>query len=157
VTSTSDTGTGPLIAVVADDLMWASRLVAAVHQAGATPVRMGTDADVELAFEALALDEHEPSDPDAPPRLVGAIIDLFGHRYDGVEAVRSATAAGLPVVAIAQHDDLETRKLALDAGALRVFSYNKFFQDGPALVARWFVEAPGDDPASDAVDDPEEA
>ena len=72
---------------------------------------------------------------------MGAIVDLFGHRYDGVEAVRRATAAGLPVVAIAQHDDQETRKLALDAGALRVFSYNKFFQDGAALVRRWFVDA----------------
>ncbi len=77
---------------------------------------------------------------------MGAIIDLFGHRYDGVEAVRLATAAGLPVVAITQHDDQETRKLALDAGALRVYSYNKFFQDGPALVTRWFVSETASDP-----------
>jgi CheY-like chemotaxis protein len=152
MTSTAETVTGPLIAVVADDLIWASRLVAAVQQAGATSVRMGTDADVELAFEAVTLMEPDPSDPDAPSRLVGAIIDLFGHRYDGVEAVRLATAAGLPVVAVAQHDDMETRKLALDAGALRVFSYAKFFQDGPSLVKRWFVEAPADDTAEDALD-----
>jgi DNA-binding response OmpR family regulator len=158
VTSTADTAdpAGPLIAVVADDLLWASRLVAAVQRAGATPVRMGTDSDVEHAFEAVMLAEPGPSDPDAPPRLVGAIIDLFGHRYDGVEAVRRATAAGLPVVAIAQHDDLETRKLALDAGALRVFSYNKFFQDGPALVSRWFVDAGAEDTADGADDAPDQ-
>lgn len=136
------------IAVVADDLIWASRLVAAVHQAGAVPVRMGTDRDVELAFESTTPDASAPDAPagddaadagDAAAPIVGAIIDLFGHRYDGVEAVRMATAAGVPVVAIAQHDDQETRKLALDAGAVRVYSYNKFFQDGSALVARWFV------------------
>ena len=157
---TPPTVAGPLIAVVADDLIWASRLLAAVQQAGATPVRMGTDSDVELAFEAVALnpfDPSEPLDPDAPPPLVGAIIDLFGHRYDGVVAVRLATAAGLPVVAIAQHDDQETRKLAIEAGAVRVYSYNKFFQDGASLVSRWFVVAPSDDPDLAGVDDPTEA
>lgn len=146
MTSNPDARTGPLIAVVADDLIWASRLLAAVQQAGATPVRIGTDSDVELAFEAATLAEPDASDPDAAPRLVGAIVDLFGHRYDGVEAVRAATSAGLPVVAIAQHDDQETRKLALEAGAVRVYSYNKFFQDGAALVARWFVADTPEDP-----------
>ncbi|MFN8519492.1 MAG: hypothetical protein U0667_08950 [Chloroflexota bacterium] len=68
------------------------------------------------------------------------IVDLFGHRYDGVEAVRAVRAVGLPVIAVAQHDDQETRGMALDAGALRVFSYNKFFEDGPALVRRWLTE-----------------
>jgi len=160
--TTPDTAAGPLIAVVADDLIWASRLLAAVQQAGATPVRMGTDSDVELAFEAVMRGEPGPTgladpDEDAPSGLVGAIIDLFGHRYDGVTAVRLATAAGLPVVAMAQHDDQETRRLALEAGAVRVYSYNKFFQDGPALVARWFVEAPADDPEQAAADDPNEA
>ncbi len=141
-----DEPSGPLIAVVADDLIWSSRLVSAVHQAGATPVRLGTDSDVELAFEVVLLDEPDASDP--APRLVGAIVDLFGHRYDGVGAVRGACAVGLPVVAVAQHDDLETRKLALEAGAQRVFSYNKFFQDGPALVSRWFIAARPTDPGA---------
>ena len=49
-------------------------------------------------------------------------------------------SAGLPVIAVAQHDDQETRSLALGAGALRVFSYNKFFEDGPSLVRRWLTE-----------------
>jgi DNA-binding response OmpR family regulator len=146
VTTTPDTVAGPLIAVIADDLIWASRLVAAVTQAGATPVRMGTDAEVELAFEAEMLIEPDPDDPDAPTRLVGVIVDLFGHRYDGVDAVRRAAAIGLPVVAITQHDDQETRTLARDAGAVRVYSYNKFFQDGAALVSRWFVAETSEDP-----------
>ena len=128
-----------LVAVVADDLIWASRIVAAVQRAGATPVRMGSDADLAVALEAVMAEEPDPSDPD-PSRIVGAIVDLFGHRYDGVEAVKAVAAVGLPVIAVAQHDDQETRGLALDAGALRVFSYNKFFEDGPALVRRWLTE-----------------
>ncbi len=139
------------IAVVADDLIWASRLVAAVHQAGATPVRLGTDRDIATTVEAVGLEEPAAAEPDTTPRIVGAIVDLFGHRYDGVEAVRQLRAAGLSVMAVSQHDDLDTRKLALDAGALRVFSYNKFFQDGPMLVARWLVAA-NDTPEGPGVD-----
>jgi hypothetical protein len=135
----SEAGTGGLVAVVADDLIWASRLVAAVQRAGATAVRMGSDQDLAFALEAVTLEEPDPDDPD-PRRIVGAIVDLFGHRYDGVEAVKAVHAVGLPVIAVAQHDDQETRGLALDAGALRVFSYQKFFDDGPSLVRRWLTE-----------------
>jgi hypothetical protein len=134
----AEAGVG-LVAVVADDLIWASRLVAAVQRAGATPVRVGSDQDLEIALEAVMAEEPDPNDPD-PSRIVGAIVDLFGHRYDGVEAVKAVHAVGLPVIAVAQHDDQETRGLALDAGALRVFSYNKFFEDGPSLVRRWLTE-----------------
>jgi DNA-binding response OmpR family regulator len=157
------------IAVVADDLIWASRLVAAVQQAGATSIRFGSDAEVEVALEALALEEPGDSTPYtiaggseaddeedgdvSGTRLVAAIVDLFGHRYGGVEAVRGFRAAGLPVIAVAQHDDLEVRRTALEAGALRVFSYNKFFQDGPSLVAR-FLAAPEAD-AEALPEDPE--
>jgi DNA-binding response OmpR family regulator len=132
-------GTAGLVAVVADDLLWASRIVGAVQRAGATPVRMGSHEDLAFALEAVMAEEPDPDDPD-PRRIVGAVVDLFGHRYDGVDAVRAVHAVGLPVIAVAQHDDQETRGLALHAGALRVFSYNKFFEDGPSLVRRWLTE-----------------
>jgi DNA-binding response OmpR family regulator len=163
------------IAVVADDLIWASRLVAAVQQAGATPIRFGSDAEVEVALEALGLEEpgqaglyttagdlaadDEGADASGT-RLMAAIVDLFGHRYDGVEAVRGFRAAGLPVIAVAQHDDLDVRRTALEAGALRVFSYAKFFQDGPSLVARWLAapeadaDSLPDDPEAQLIDEP---
>ncbi len=134
-----DADAGTHVAVVADDLIWASRLVAAVQRAGAIPVRMGSDEELAVALETTLAVEPDPADPD-PRRIVGAIVDLFGHRYDGVEAVRALRATGLPVIAVAQHDDQETRGLAFDAGALRVFSYGKFFEDGPALVRRWLTE-----------------
>ena len=55
--------------VVADDLIWASRLQAAVEKAGAAPVRQGGDA---------------------------AVVDLNGRTYDGVGAVAEAAARRHP-------------------------------------------------------------
>ncbi|MEP7360992.1 MAG: hypothetical protein ABI744_05365 [Chloroflexota bacterium] len=99
------------VRVVADDLIWASRLVAAVERAGATPVR-DAGASAELA-----------------------IVDLNGRAYDGIAAVSTAAAGGATVIAVAQHEDLDSRKRALSAGARRVFSYQKMFSDGPQVVA----------------------
>ena len=69
--------------------------------------------------------------------MVGVIVDMLGRRFDPVAAVVRAKAAKKPVIAVAQHDDVLTRKRALSAGASRVFSYNKFFTDGPRLVEGW--------------------
>jgi DNA-binding NarL/FixJ family response regulator len=99
------------VRVVADDLIWRSRLVAAVERAGATPVR------------------------DAAEEADLAIVDLNGHAYDGVAAIEAAAAGGATVIAVAQHEDVETRKRALTAGARRVFSYQKMFSDGTQVVA----------------------
>lgn len=96
------------VRVVADDLIWASRLTAAVKRAGATPVREGGAA---------------------------VIVDLGGRAYDGIATVAAAADGGQTVIAVAQHDDSETRRRALAAGARRVFSYNKMFSDGPRIVA----------------------
>ena len=54
---------GGLVAVVADDLIWASRLVAAVQRAGATAVRMGSDQDLAFALEAAMAEEPDPERP----------------------------------------------------------------------------------------------
>ena len=96
------------VRVVADDLIWASRLTAAVERAGAAAVREGGDA---------------------------VVVDLNGRTYDGVAAVASAVASGAPTIAVGQHEDRELRKRALAAGARRVYSYNKMHSDGPSLVA----------------------
>jgi DNA-binding NarL/FixJ family response regulator len=69
--------------------------------------------------------------------LTGGIVDLFARRSDGVEAVRRLAAAGVPVIAVAEHDDMALRKRAIAAGAQRVWSYNKLFTDGPAVLAAW--------------------
>lgn len=133
--------------VLAEDLIWASRLAEAVRRAGALPVRLSSERQLGVALDAAVLAEplpdHLEPDPAAPPRLVGAIVDLFARRSDAIAAVARITAARLPVIAVAEHDDLETRKRALDAGAQRVFSYNKFFTDGPRLVDAWLAAAGG--------------
>jgi DNA-binding NarL/FixJ family response regulator len=125
------------VAVLADDLIWASRLIEAVRRAGGTPVRLSSEAELATVLEADAGAELRAGEGDRA--LVGVVIDLVGRRYDGVAAVERTARARKPVIAVAQHDDQVTRKRALNAGASRVFSYAKFFTDGPRLVEGWLV------------------
>ena len=108
------------VIVVADDLIWESRLREAVERAGAR------------SFVARGVGALQSKLQETPESVV--IIDLNGHNYGGVEAVRTAAAAGRRVLAVGQHEDLDLRRLALAAGARRVFSYNKLFNDGPNVV-----------------------
>ncbi|MGZ3588561.1 MAG: hypothetical protein ACXVAE_05790 [Candidatus Limnocylindrales bacterium] len=108
------------VAIVADDLIWASRLAAAVERAGAQAVRPGRSGELSGPFG-------------------GAIVDLGARSFDGLTAVGSWRSAGVPVIAVAQHDDVALRKQALASGAARVYSYNKLFADGPAVIAAWLA------------------
>ncbi len=108
------------VAVVADDLIWASRLRAAVERAGGRP----------LLVRAADL-------PATAAELV--IVDLTARSYDGIAAVTAAARSGATVIAVGQHDDLALRKRALAAGARRVYSYNKLFSDGSNVIARWLT------------------
>lgn len=106
---------------MADDLIWASRLTGAVERAGASSQVVRT------------LDELEACCAGGAPRTV--IVDLAGRAFDGVAAVRVATAKGATVLGVGQHEDADLRRRALAAGARRVLSYNKLFTDGPRVVA----------------------
>jgi hypothetical protein len=66
-----------------------------------------------------------------------AVVDLTARAYDGVAAIGIARAAGLRVLAVGQHDDLDLRRRALAAGAERVYAYRKLFESGPATLAAW--------------------
>ena len=114
------------MAVLADDLIWASRLADAIAAAGATPARVRRLADLEAALSASG-----------DPAL--AIVDLTARAYDGVEAIRAARAAGARVVAVGQHDDLPLRRAATEAGAERVFTYRALFEDGGRLLRAWLA------------------
>jgi DNA-binding NtrC family response regulator len=116
------TATLPVI-VVADDLIWSSRLGAAVERAGTKAVAVRSKAELDRALGESA--EETP-----------VVVDLNGRAYDGVGAVGTAAEEGHPVIAVGQHEDTQLRKRALGAGAIRVFSYNKLFTDGPAVVAK---------------------
>jgi hypothetical protein len=114
------------VAILADDLIGSSRLADAVTEAGATPKRVRRLEDLEVALGVGT--------------GVSAIVDLTARAYDGVGAIRVATASGARVIAVGQHDDLETRKAALAAGAERVYAYRKLFEDGPRTLAAWLAE-----------------
>jgi hypothetical protein len=107
----------PRVIVLADDLIWQSRLVDHLRAAGAEPVR------------ARGLDGLERALPSA-----------------GVAAIERATAAGARVLAVGQHDDHELRRRAREAGAERVLAYRKLFEDGPTTLATWLrspIRVPG--------------
>ncbi|HET9344856.1 MAG TPA: hypothetical protein VFO05_04065 [Candidatus Limnocylindrales bacterium] len=109
------------VLVLADDLIWSTRLIEQVRAAGAdgAPVRT-------LAALSQAL-----------PAADAVIVDLTSRAYDGVVAVRRAAESGRRVLAVGQHDDAALRRRALDAGADRVLAYRKLFEDGPATIASW--------------------
>ncbi len=111
------------VLVAADDLIWASRLRGAVERAGAVPV---------AAPQVVAAPE--PDGGDAPR---GAVVDLGLRGQDATALITALVAAGVPVIAVGQHDDLALRKRALAAGASRVYSYDKLFRDGPGVIRTW--------------------
>jgi DNA-binding NarL/FixJ family response regulator len=121
----ADTPTGTVV-VLADDLIWASRLADAIAAAGATPARVRRLADLEAALSA-------------PGGAGLAIIDLTARAYDGVAAIRAARDAGARVAAVGQHDDAPLRRAATEAGAGRVFTYRALFEDGGRLLRGWLA------------------
>ena len=75
------------------------------------------------------------------------VIDLTARAYDAVAAIALAHAAGRPVLAVGQHDDVDLRRRALTAGADRVHPYRRLFEDGPRLLAAWLASEPNQGPA----------
>jgi DNA-binding NarL/FixJ family response regulator len=108
--------------VLADDLIWSTRLVAILRSAGAEPVPFRSAAAMEAAT------------------VSGAVIDLTARAYDGLAAVRAATEAGRSVVCLAQHDDEPLRRAALAAGARSVYPYRTLHEKGAGALARWLAE-----------------
>jgi DNA-binding response OmpR family regulator len=117
------------VLVLADDLMWSTRLTEAVRRAGGEAVKLGSESELDIALQA-----HDLGDVRT---ISGAIVDLAARRFDAVAAIERVSGARLPVMAVAEHDDQLTRQRALSAGATRVFSYRKFFEDGTRLVEGW--------------------
>jgi hypothetical protein len=115
----------PRVAVLADDLIWSTRLVAHLRRAGAEPIPVASIEALSPLF----------------PTVAAVLVDLTSRRYDGVGAIELARTAGLRVVAVGQHDEHELRKRAIAAGAERVYAYRKLFEDGPETLASWLTLA----------------
>jgi DNA-binding NarL/FixJ family response regulator len=76
------------------------------------------------------------------PGVDRVVVDLTARAYDGLTAIAAAHAAGRPVLAVGQHDDVELRRAALAAGADRVQPYRRLFDDGPRQLAAWLATGP---------------
>ena len=113
------------VLVLADDLIWSTRLVGQVRAAGAEAVPIRTPAALRTAL----------------PGVDAVIVDLTARAYDGIAAIREAALAGARVLAVGQHDDRELRQRALEAGAERVHPYRRLFESGPATLATWLGQA----------------
>jgi hypothetical protein len=111
------------VVVLADDLIWATRLARQVRAAGGEPVAARDLGSFDSALRGSDL----------------AIVDLTARAYDGVAAVERAVGVGARVLAVGQHDDVALRKRALAAGAERVLAYRKLFEDGPRTLEAWLA------------------
>ena len=117
-------GRPPRIAVVADDLIWATRLVELVRRAGAQAVPVRRPAELAAALDGAA----------------GAIVDTSGRVLDPLAVLVAARAASVPSLAVAPHDDPALRRDAVAAGASRVVPYLALHERGDRELARWLGE-----------------
>jgi hypothetical protein len=111
----------PRVIVLADDLIWATRLVDGVRRAGGVPIPARSAA----AFAS------------ALPDVDGVLVDLTARAYDGLAALGAAAGAGVPAIAVGQHDDAPLRAAAKAAGASRVYAYRALFEHGDRELAAW--------------------
>jgi len=114
----------PRLLVLADDLIWATRLEGQGRTLG---------ADVRRFADPTALTGALAAEPPRPGDLVA--IDATARGYDPVAAVRSVAGAGARILALVQHDDPAARAALLGAGAVRALSYRALFERGHAILA----------------------
>ena len=118
---TADPASGPRVAIVADDLIWATRLTDGARAAGAIAVPVRSAGAVR----------------DALAGADGAIVDLTARAYDGLAVLGEAAAAGVPAIAVGQHDDVPLWKAARAAGATKVYAYRVLFEHGGRELGAW--------------------
>jgi hypothetical protein len=126
----------PRIAVVADDLMWGTRLLDGVRRAGAEAVPVRTAPAVDPALASAD----------------GAIVDLTARAFDPLAVIRSAAARDVPSIAVGPHDDEAVRRAAREAGAGRVHAYRALFEHGDVALAAWLARIGGDDAADEGTE-----
>jgi hypothetical protein len=118
----------PRIAILADDLIWATRLADLVRRADGEVVAV---RDPGRLAAALATAD-------------GFVVDLTGRFYDGTTALAAAAAAGVPAVAVGQHDDADLRRSAKAAGAVHVYAYRALHEHGDRDLGAWIASLRAD-------------
>ncbi|MFM8279395.1 MAG: hypothetical protein ACKN9R_03485 [Candidatus Limnocylindrus sp.] len=114
----------PRLFVLADDLIWATRLEGQGRTLGALVERHSTLQGLTAALAGSTA---------APHDLVA--IDATSRSYSPADAVVRATAAGWRVLALVQHDDPSTRAALIAAGAARAMPYRALFERGHAILS----------------------
>ena len=118
---TAAPASGPRVAIIADDLIWATRLADGARAAGAVAVPVRSANAVR----------------DAIAGADGAIVDLTARAYDGLAVLGEAASAGVPAIAVGQHDDVPLWKAARAAGARKVYAYRVLFEHGGREFGAW--------------------
>ena len=116
--------TAPRLLVLADDLIWSTRLEGQGRTLGADVQRFTT---TEPLIAALA------AHPATPTDLVA--IDATARAYNAEAAVRAVAATGARVLALVQHEDPEGRASLIAAGAARAMPYRALFERGHGILA----------------------
>jgi hypothetical protein len=111
----------PAVVVLADDLIWSTRIADLVTASGRRPVVVRTVPDLLPALPAAA----------------AVIVDLTARAYDPISAIEIAAHDQERVLAVGQHDDAEQRKRALAAGAQKVVPYRLLYEKGDSTLAAW--------------------
>lgn len=120
----SETAQGaPHLYILADDLIWATRLAGQGRTLGAAVVTLSGFRDLEALVARGPLRERD---------LIA--IDTTARGFEPESAVRSSASIGR-TLALAQHDDPALRAALLEAGALRVMPYRALFERGHAILA----------------------
>jgi hypothetical protein len=113
----------PHLYILADDLIWATRLAGQGRTLGARVVTLNGISDLEALVARGVLGGSD---------LIA--IDTTARGFDPAAAVRAAASVGR-TLARAQHDDPALRAPLLEAGALRVLPYRALFERGHAILA----------------------
>jgi len=124
---TAGTPSGSRVAIVADDLIWATRLADGVRAAGGIPVAVRSAPALDAALASVG----------GTASVDGAVVDLTSRAYDGLAALAAVAAAGLPVIAVGQHDDVPLWRAAREAGAAKVYAYRVLFEHGDRELGAW--------------------
>jgi hypothetical protein len=114
----------PRLLVLADDLIWATRLEGQGRTIGAAVERFHAPEPLIEAFSA---------GPAGARDLVA--IDATARSYVAADVVRTVAAAGGRTLALVQHDDPGTRADLIAAGATRAMPYRALFERGHAILA----------------------
>ncbi len=107
------------VVIVVSDLLFQSRISAAVSASGAKGVVADDAESVVVALQSS-------------PALV--IVDLHEHGVDTPDAIRSARAAGARVLAFGRHTEPAILRAARNAGADRVVPRSQLVEELPELI-----------------------